>query len=146
MGSGSLPLLDTLYLSVNQIGADGISAVAVAAGDGALRLVKKLYLSNNQIGDPGMISLVRLQEVSKCDEQEMRYVMAMNYHVDKNVEMLVQKISPQNAPQRRAAPVKSNGTCSLPAHLPALAQPPSRHPVLLTQRTKFSIGNCTVWV
>ena len=49
--------LQELYLNNNEIGDDGVKALASAISSGALPQLQKLFLSNNQIGDEGMAAL-----------------------------------------------------------------------------------------
>jgi hypothetical protein len=53
---GALPLLEMMFLGVNEIGDDGVKSLADALGKGALPALKELSLRSNQIANPGMIS------------------------------------------------------------------------------------------
>ena len=58
---GSAPLalasLESINLSLNQIGDAGVTSLASACAKGALPLLKELFLSRNQIGDAGVSAL-----------------------------------------------------------------------------------------
>ena len=55
--SGALASLQDLNLGTNQIGDDGLKALAEACASGALASLKELYLYENQIGDAGISAL-----------------------------------------------------------------------------------------
>ena len=52
-----MPKLKTLGLNYNQIGDEGVVALAEAVGKGALPKLKTLGLGDNQIGDEGVVAL-----------------------------------------------------------------------------------------
>ena len=49
--------LQELYLNNNEIGDDGVKALASAISSGALPQLRSLFLPRNQIGDEGMAAL-----------------------------------------------------------------------------------------
>ncbi|EOD05047.1 hypothetical protein EMIHUDRAFT_250346 [Emiliania huxleyi CCMP1516] len=58
IASGATPLLEELDLAGNQIGDDGLKALAAALGrEGSAPRLQELDLTSNQIGDDGLMSL-----------------------------------------------------------------------------------------
>ena len=51
---GALPALETLILHTNEIGDDGMKALAEACASGALASLETLDMSGNKIGNDGM--------------------------------------------------------------------------------------------
>ena len=52
-----MPNLKRLFLNNNQIGDDGVAALASALRGGALPACTRIYLHRNQIGDDGVAAL-----------------------------------------------------------------------------------------
>ena len=55
--SGALPLLEVLLFTGDRIGNDGVKALASACASGALKNLKHLWLGGNIIGDDGVQAL-----------------------------------------------------------------------------------------